>query len=83
MKAKLVVGGLVLLAVVGSGYSLVGSEPAAPDAADFLITVEATGSGVNLVCQRGCAWKELSFDCGDHLPCKSPIDGLGMTQGYE
>src|SRR5262245_50865851 len=46
---------------------------------DFLIIVEATTSGVNLVCQRGCAWKELSFGCGEQLPCKSPIDAFGMA----
>ncbi len=80
MKAKWIVGVFALLAVIGGGHS---EEPAAPEYADFLIIVEATGSGVNLVCERGCAWKALSFECGDQLPCKSPIDALGMKPGAE
>ena len=79
-RAKWILSVLALLAVVGGGHS---EEPTGPEPADFLILVEATGSGVNLVCQRGCAWKELSFECGDELPCKSPIDAFGMTPGHE
>lgn len=80
MKARWIVGVLALLGLVGGGH---GEGPTAPEYADFLIIVEATGSGVNLVCERGCAWKELSFECGEQLPCKSPIDAFGMTPGEE
>ena len=84
MKLKL---GVALLLLVGFGvaghHALLAAESAAVEPAEFLIEVEPTGSGVNLVCRKGCAWKQLSFDCGDRLPCRSGVNGWGMTEGTE
>ena len=83
MKLTFGVALLVLVAFAVAGHALLASEPAAAEPAEFLIEVEPTASGVNLVCRKGCAWKQLSFDCGDRLPCRSGVDGWGMTEGAE
>src|SRR5262245_30533252 len=82
MQLKVRVALLLLagIGVVGS-HVLSASESGAAEPAAFLIEVETTGSGVNLVCRKGCAWTQLSFDCGDHVLCRSGVDGWGMTGG--
>jgi hypothetical protein len=43
----------------------------------FLINVEVTDDGAELLCVRGCAWDRLSFSCDD-LPCEAGIDVSGV-----
>ena len=43
----------------------------------FLINVEVTDEGAELICLRGCAWDRLSFSCDD-LPCEAGIDTSGV-----
>lgn len=47
---------------------------------EFLILISDTGDGLQLVCEEGCAWKELSFSLvpyGTQL-----IDQFGMTSQH-
>ena len=45
--------------------------------ASFMILVETTTEGFKLACEKGCAWKELSFSLQPYKP--QAIDQWGMT----
>lgn len=47
------------------------------DLPKFVILVEHTDDGLNLVCETGCAWKQLSFTIKPHA--HQAVDQYGMT----
>lgn len=49
------------------------------DVADFSIqvSVDKQKNVVSFVCEKGCAWETLSFECESDEECKSSIDGYG------
>lgn len=49
----------------------------APEIASFLILVETTDDGFKLACEKGCAWKTLTFSLNPYKP--QAIDQWGMT----
>jgi len=64
--------------VISSALFVHKASEAQSQQSSFLLTVETTSTGVNMVCHRGCAWETLTFECG-RLPCSSGIDASGMT----
>ena len=49
--------------------------------AEFKVTVKTTdrGAGFKITCERGCAWKELSYGCGDgKAECTAMVDAKGV-----
>ena len=69
----------VLISVV-FGLSVINIDSRAGDPAQFKIDILVTDTGVELVCDKGCAWTELSFSCDGGTPCSSGIDQNGMTE---
>ena len=63
--------------------TLCGLQPAfsqsntTPEIASFLILVETTDDGFKLACEKGCAWKTLTFSLNPYKP--QAIDQWGMT----
>jgi hypothetical protein len=49
----------------------------AVEASEFLILIQNTHSGLRLTCEKGCAWKELSFSSGSEK--SQLVDQYGMT----
>ena len=45
---------------------------------DFRVVIALSSDGAQLECERGCAWKTLSFDCKGKQPCKAQIDQNGV-----
>ena len=69
---------LALTAVIVVAWQ-VGRAQAQTKVSEFKITVQLTGGGLIAQCSQGCAWKELSFGCGDPKnPCRAEIDQLGV-----
>jgi len=50
------------------------------DVADFSIqvSVDRQENVVSFVCEKGCAWRTLSFGCESDEECKTSVDGYGM-----
>ena len=68
---------LFAIALTAGGY-LVGNAQA--ELAHFKLTVTTTdrGAGVKMTCERGCAWKELSFGCDGKVECSGHVDEYGL-----
>ena len=75
MKRKVLLMGVVFALVVFA-YRAGGAEQ---ELADFELVVEATSSGAELRCNRGCAWTELSFACGEAEACVGIVDQFGVS----
>ena len=73
MKIKSIAIAIISLTAISST-----SAPPTNDSA-FMIYLEHTPTGVRMVCERGCNWKTLSFDCGEVETCGSYIDANGMA----
>lgn len=72
---------LCLLLVTGSGLPVFSQGNASPEIASFLILIETTDVGFKMTCEKGCAWKELTFDVNPYKP--QAIDQWGMTSQGE
>ena len=49
--------------------------------AEFKVTIKTTdrGAGFKITCERGCAWKELSYGCGDgKAECTAMVDAKSV-----
>jgi TonB family protein len=46
----------------------------------FVLMVRRTPTGVELTCERGCAWKALTLPCEPQANCAAKIDDRGMTR---
>jgi len=53
---------------------------AAATPADFRVTIKTTdgGAGVEMECQRGCAWTKLTFACDGNVECAAVVDAFGV-----
>jgi len=63
-----------LFTVVLTWGALAASEDKIPHFA-FIMQQTAT---VKMKCEAGCAWKELSYSCGDKVPCCARVDERGV-----
>ena len=43
----------------------------------FAFIMQQTAT-VKMKCEAGCAWKELSYSCGDKVPCCARVDERGV-----
>lgn len=70
---------LIAAAVLVASAWQIGYAQSEPKVADFRMIVQVTGRGLVATCIQGCAWKELSFGCGDaKQPCRAEIDQFGV-----
>lgn len=49
---------------------------------EFQLSFNPTNDQINLICQTGCAWKTLSFECSDEN-CTQAINRYGTTVSQE
>lgn len=68
---------LCLFVTVGTSQPTFSQGIATPGIGSFLILIETTADGFKMICEKGCAWKELSFDLNPYKP--QAIDQWGMT----
>ena len=77
MKSKVIVGALIILAtvtlMVWQALARSGEKPV-----PFSIVVTQTAKGLEMKCQKGCAWKELAFLCDGKVPCSAIVDEHGV-----
>jgi hypothetical protein len=76
MKSKFVVFVLIALATTIIAWQAKSRSEAKP--VSFSIVVTQTDKGLEMKCQNGCAWKELTYSCGGKLPCSSVVDESGV-----
>lgn len=57
----------------------VAQEIKSAELSDFKIIIEKNDSGINLKCQKGCAWKELTYSAENNNKPQA-IDANGMTE---
>jgi hypothetical protein len=62
-----------------SDFGMMDDEKPARSGA-FVFTVEGKSDGVALACERGCAWRTLTFGCGEKRTCESTINEYGMAK---
>ena len=73
---------LILTALIAIGL-VVGAMHAGKaqgQLADFQMTIQPNSGKVKMECQKGCAWKILTFDCGSSSTCMVKVDNKGMAQ---
>jgi len=64
-----------------TGYSLAIGQMWGPSAdSPFVVSVNHTESGIELTCERGCAWTTLRFSCGTQKDCKTQVDAKGVVR---
>jgi uncharacterized protein (TIGR02246 family) len=77
MKSKVIVGALIILAtttlMAWQAVAWSGEKPV-----PFSIVVSQTAKGLEMKCQKGCAWKELAFSCDGKVPCSAIVDEHGV-----
>jgi len=77
MKSKVIVGASVILVtttlMIWQAWAGSGERPV-----PFSIVVTQTAKGVEMKCQKGCAWKELTFSCNGKIPCSATVDERGV-----
>lgn len=44
----------------------------------FAFVLKQTDNGVKMMCETGCAWKELSYSCNGKIPCCARVDERGV-----
>ena len=80
MKRLLII---LTVAVLGAAVGVATAQRSnqyVPPPSTFKIYIEATSYGVELRCEKGCAWETLKWGCDGNLPCGSSIDQMGMTK---
>jgi len=76
MKSKFIVGVLITLAtplVAWQARARLEAEPV-----PFSIVVTQTDKGLEMKCQKGCAWNTLTYSCGGKLPCSAIVNEHGV-----
>ncbi len=76
MKRKFIVGLLITLATPFVGWEAKSRSEAKP--VPFSIVVTQTDNGLEMECQKGCAWKTLTYSCGGKIPCSARVDEGGV-----
>ena len=77
MKMRML--GLCLLGIVGTTafrYPNSGATPAMSAPAHFSVKVTHSGEGWTAHCATGCAWKDVTFTCGN---CEVQLDETGIS----
>jgi hypothetical protein len=77
MKSKFIIGVLITLAttILISWRAVALSED---KPVSFSIVVTQTDKGLEMKCQKGCAWKTLTYACGGKVPCSAIVDERGV-----
>jgi len=76
MKSKFIVGVLITLATTLIAWQARARSESKP--VPFSIVVTQTDKGLEMKCQNGCAWKELTYSCGGKIPCSAVVDERGV-----
>lgn len=76
MKRKFTVVVLVILATLLIAWEAKSRPEAKP--VPFSIVVTQTDKGLEMECQKGCAWKTLAYSCGEKTPCSATVNEVGM-----
>jgi len=71
MKQRVILAIFVLVALLDL------ASAANPPQPKFSLLVRPSETGVQLVCQSGCAWKTLQADCPE-APCEFRVDEFGL-----
>ena len=69
---------LIVVFVLTASSELLAQEKKSTDLKDFKVLVEKTDNGIKMICENGCAWKELTYSINDYKP--QAIDEYGMTE---
>ena len=74
MKKQFLLGFLAGAILFTAGFAIAQAPKRA--IADFriIITVDQVNNGVNMVCEKGCAWETASFHCNQGDVCTSTVD---------
>ena len=69
---------VLLLLVAGASSHCGSSSNQAPST--FVVVVEFSNTGLEARCEKGCAWRELTYSCGSGgAPCQVRIDERGVA----
>jgi hypothetical protein len=72
----------ILASIAAVSWSLMGAKQG--QVSDFEIIVEPNAAGLSATCNAGCAWKSLSFGCGEEAQsCRVKIDEHGVGPAGE
>jgi hypothetical protein len=71
MKTRLSIAVLALVALIGSVAARRRPEPT------YSFRIQPSAKGVQLVCEKGCAWKTLAAKC-EKAPCNFRVDEFGV-----
>ena len=75
---RVVMLGIVCAAALAIAVGAAGS--AAPEPQRFTILLTTSSAGVEARCEAGCAWKTLSYSCGDNATsCTVRVDQFGVA----
>lgn len=77
MKKKFIVGLLITLATLFIAWEARSQSEAKP--VPFSIVVTQTDKGLEMECQKGCAWKTLTYSCGGKVSCSATVDESGVS----
>ena len=75
---QLIIDVLIVVFVLTASSELLAQEKKSTDLKDFKVLVEKTDNGIKMICENGCAWKELTYSINDYKP--QAIDEYGMTE---
>ena len=74
---RLAVAALIAAGLIGSAWQV---GRAQTKVNEFQIVVSPTATGLKAHCVKGCAWIDVTYDCGPagKTECKAEIDQLGI-----
>ena len=76
MRNKFIVGVLISLATTLVAWQARARSEDKP--VSFSIVVTQTTKGLEMKCQKGCAWKTLTYSCDGKVPCSAIVDERGV-----
>jgi hypothetical protein len=71
MKTRLSIAVLALVALISLVAASRRPEPT------YSLRIQPSAKGIELVCEKGCAWKKLAATCGKS-PCSFRVDEFGV-----
>lgn len=72
---------LTSLAVVAMGVASVWFTPSKPSGSisTFSITIEHTHEEGRAICEEGCNWEEVTWECSGEDSCRVQLDQSGVS----
>jgi hypothetical protein len=74
---KLILNSFIVVFILTANSGLYAQEKKVNDLDFFKIILEKTDNGIKLICEKGCAWKELTYSINEFK--SQAIDEYGMT----